>query len=1194
LGYTGHWAVNLGVQRRVAVRKVFCWLITGLLFFPAMAAPTFTDQGLYAGFLNPGDTAIPVQMVRVIGDPSQTTYLYSLTVRNVGTASHFQITRIELWDEGRALATITNPVGLTSGGVTTSLSYSIPAGATRDLRVRVWINRATAISGGETIKLELKFYYTVEGATYSSPWIADSRSETIIKAGFERVEETPLPPAYFNPGNTGTAQVITWTDDDANASPVSIQRIRVQNLGTATKEDVDKLTLKLRHGGGALPPFEISDLTNWNTDGVIIEVPRLVINDGDSLVCEVEVTVSLAPTDSRTIRTKVTLEVEENAEQIVQISAASATHTIVRSGLEEIRDDSSTMVPAALNPGETLVQSIILRDNDVNSFDVDLGKVWLRNADGATATGAEIAEIRVQGPGWSFSTTDTAAFNTTGVEIPLVRVPPVPDDGEVRLTVSYRVGEVIPGHTLQPEVKVWCEEFRGASAWSPKAVYPELVHLYPAGLEIVKDIRMEPATLYSSQRVCVQKIEIGDMDQNRTGVMINPIIVRNLGTAAAGDLVKIEIRNARGDLLGETTNLASLRSSGVTINPRQHNGVPDDGTEELWIWVTVGGPERDVSGRTIRLATTLFHVEGGVGYQRTATSELTMTLAVNHPPQVDFDYTPDSPSWNSDIAFTPKVTDPEDPRGRDEIAYSKWNFGDGTVVERNGSPQQVTHRYGKDGTFEVTLTVRDDKGVEESKTKSITVKNDPPTGVDFSHSPTNPKWSDTITFTPARTIKDPDGDIKKATFKWEFGDGKTAQTDGSKPVTHKYGKGGQFNVKLTVTDQGGASASKTHTISVSNALPTVDFNWTPTSPQWSDEITFTPTATDPDGDINKATFEWDFGDGTPTVKKTGPKVVKHMYGKGGRFTVKLTVTDEGGAVKTVEKTVAVAGTVVDFTWAPERPKVGELVTFIASPKPNTYGFGYRWDFGDGAVWPAPSMPPDESNVANHIFHSPSEEGYTVKLTVTARDGTVIGTAQHRVKVVKETEQPPENKPPVVTALSVVPDYPEVDEQVTFTATAEDNEGDPITEYEWDFGDETPKETTDTNTVTHTYQKEGLYTVKVRAKDAGSEEFGDWKSLDLYVRPKGKLIGAKVLDNPATTRCRIQIFVPPDATDVKITILDLMGRPILEESVSSGTFTWDLKDGQGRQVPDGLYFFLVTATYERRTVRSETGRILVLR
>jgi hypothetical protein len=55
--------------------------------------------------------------------------------------------------------------------------------------------------------------------------------------------------------------------------------------------------------------------------------------------------------------------------------------------------------------------------------------------------------------------------------------------------------------------------------------------------------------------------------------------------------------------------------------------------------------------------------------------------------------------------------------------------------------------------------------------------------------------------------------------------------------------------------------------------------------------------------VPKANYQWDFGDGTSGV---GPSV-EHIYGTGGSYTVKLTVTDRGGNTQALTQPIQVLG-----------------------------------------------------------------------------------------------------------------------------------------------------------------------------------------------------------------------------------------------------------------------------------------------
>ncbi len=88
-------------------------------------------------------------------------------------------------------------------------------------------------------------------------------------------------------------------------------------------------------------------------------------------------------------------------------------------------------------------------------------------------------------------------------------------------------------------------------------------------------------------------------------------------------------------------------------------------------------------------------------------------LPPNAPTVVDFSYMPEVPNTSTDTVFTNHSFDPDG-----DIVEYFWTFGDGnsSVME---SP---SHRYVEDGTFEVTLTVTDNRGETQSLSKTLVVE----------------------------------------------------------------------------------------------------------------------------------------------------------------------------------------------------------------------------------------------------------------------------------------------------------------------------------------------------------------------------------------------------------------------------------------------------------------------------------------
>lgn len=77
--------------------------------------------------------------------------------------------------------------------------------------------------------------------------------------------------------------------------------------------------------------------------------------------------------------------------------------------------------------------------------------------------------------------------------------------------------------------------------------------------------------------------------------------------------------------------------------------------------------------------------------------------------------------------------------------------------------------------------------------------------------------------------------------------------------------------------------------------PTVTLAATTTTPQLSQSVEFTATASSPNGAIK--TYSWSFGDGTTLTGQTSPTTT-HAYSATGDYAVTVTVTDEKGASST--------------------------------------------------------------------------------------------------------------------------------------------------------------------------------------------------------------------------------------------------------------------------------------------------------
>ncbi len=182
----------------------------------------------------------------------------------------------------------------------------------------------------------------------------------------------------------------------------------------------------------------------------------------------------------------------------------------------------------------------------------------------------------------------------------------------------------------------------------------------------------------------------------------------------------------------------------------------------------------------------------------------------------------------------------------------EWDFGDVTGTSTDPNP---THIYATAGPKVATLTVTDNDGAVNTDSVTITANaNQAPTAM-ASGLPTSGKAPLTVVFSSTGS-GDTDGTI--SSYSWAFSDGGTAT--GSAP-SHTFTTAGAQTATLTVTDDNGATDTKTVNISVvANHPPTAVANATPSAGQTPLTVHFDSSLSgDSDGSI--ADSRWDFGDG---------------------------------------------------------------------------------------------------------------------------------------------------------------------------------------------------------------------------------------------------------------------------------------------------------------------------------------------
>jgi PKD repeat protein len=211
---------------------------------------------------------------------------------------------------------------------------------------------------------------------------------------------------------------------------------------------------------------------------------------------------------------------------------------------------------------------------------------------------------------------------------------------------------------------------------------------------------------------------------------------------------------------------------------------------------------------------------------------------------------------------------------------------------------------------------------------------------------------------------------------------------------------GQYNQLIHTRDyylqQEWSNASHGCVLTMPNTAPTASFTSAPASPTAGQAVSFDGTASsDSDGTISS--YSWDFGDGATGSGATP----SHTYATAGTYAVKLTVTDNDDAQRSVTHSVVVAAhpLVAAFPLNPPNPAVGQAVAFDASGSSDTDGTvtGYSWDFGDGAIDTTTGATPSHSYATSGTK--------VVTLTVTDDHGR-SDTITHDVAVTESTGSAP--------------------------------------------------------------------------------------------------------------------------------------------------------------------------------------------
>lgn len=305
-------------------------------------------------------------------------------------------------------------------------------------------------------------------------------------------------------------------------------------------------------------------------------------------------------------------------------------------------------------------------------------------------------------------------------------------------------------------------------------------------------------------------------------------------------------------------------------------------------------------------------------------STKTATITVYPSPLVAFTATPTTGCPCTNVAFTNTST-PNAPG-----AYTSfWSFGDGSVATSNNT----SFKYCTPGTYTVALKVTNSLGCQASKidTAKITIAEKPEAS--FTATKTNLcKLPDTVQFFAS---------VSKGkapyTYEWNFGDG-PATFSGASPL-HIYSAAGSYTVRLVVIDANGCRDTISRVAYIKAVPMNADFKL-PTSVCPSNTLVLFENTSIP----SPVATRWLWSDGGGS---SGPFGQRHFW-KGGTYTITMIDSFGPGCKDTAVKNYTVyPKPKPNFSYSPIHPcPAPATITFTNKSAPADT---FTWLFGDGTT-----------------------------------------------------------------------------------------------------------------------------------------------------------------------------------------------------------------------------------------------------
>jgi len=428
----------------------------------------------------------------------------------------------------------------------------------------------------------------------------------------------------------------------------------------------------------------------------------------------------------------------------------------------------------------------------------------------------------------------------------------------------------------------------------------------------------------------------------------------------------------------------------------------------------------------------------------------------------------------------------------------RWDFGDGTTSSSMAPSHIFTNITPQPKNFVVALIAMSSAGCSAMDTGTVTV---------------HPKPFLNISATRVNICDDGEmefisNNVNTNNTVWNFGDGSpvmNASTTGQN-IKHQFPLStytdSNFVIKIKGISQYGCTDSVLKPITLGPKVY-ADFDQTPNSACVPAIASFTNLSR------NATNYIWDFGDNAGS----GDKNPTHVYNKGGKYNVTLSVFDKNGckATKTGTNNFFARETpIAEFVMSPGTLKLPNAKAIFSNQSIYTQATSFAWDFGDGAT-----------SIEENPVHNYVDTG-AFKVTLKA----VNSTCQDVIikQIIVDPSLPLVDFEPE-SAVGCAPLKVSFKEKSTFANT-----------FTWYFGD--GYTSTEANP-THLYENEGFFTVTLIAEGPGGVS---------------RIIKKNIIEVKATPKCFF--YATPDSAHLPNARFDMKNK-----TVNGSQFTWQVNNSE---------------------------------